>query len=355
MEQVRKFTRDNDVVTTFTYNPETTTDLLPAGIYRLAFSIMTGFYLKYLQKSFELPEKIYGKNKKNADKVFNTYSSKPSSTGALFVGGKGNGKTLLSKMIANKALDVKIPVVIIDSDFDGQNIVPFLSSLGNTCLVFDEFEKVFQEDAQMALLSLFDGIYSAKRLILLTANSEHKINNFLINRPGRILYKFTFGKVPDEVIREICADNNIPAPFIADLIEVVKRTFEFSIDSLNAIIEEYLRYQEPLFEILESLNIDISVHEWVPTVISASSTNPAYKVTKVEKNGNKKALRLYYGPIPKEGQDPDEIWEDYANIDERQIILQDGQKHTYKNGEFEVTVVWEYVSKFAFQYGVLWN
>lgn len=205
----------------------------------------------------------------------------------------------------------------------------------------------------MALLSLFDGIYSAKRLILLTANSEHRINNFLINRPGRILYKFTFGKVPDEVIREICIDNNIPAPFIADLIEVVKRTFEFSIDSLNAIIEEYLRYQEPLFEILESLNIDISVHEWVPTVISATTTNPAYKVTKVEKNGNKKALRLYYGPIPKEGQDPDDLWEDYINIDERQIILQDGQKHTYKNGDFETTVVWEYVSKFAFQYGVL--
>lgn len=136
MEQVRKFTRDNDVVTTFTYNPETTTDLLPAGVYRLAFSMMTGFYLKYLQKSFELPEKIYGKNKKNADKVFNTYASKPSSTGALFVGDKGNGKTLLSKMIANKALDAQIPVVIIDSDFDGQNIVPFLSSLGNTCLIF---------------------------------------------------------------------------------------------------------------------------------------------------------------------------------------------------------------------------
>ena len=93
----------------------------------------------------------------------------------------------------------------------------------------------------------------------------------------------------------------------------------------------------------------------MPTVISATTTKPAYKVTKVEKNGNKKELRLYYGPIPKEGQDPDDLWEDYINIDERQIILQDGQKHTYKDGDFETTVVWEYVSKFAFQYGVLWN
>lgn len=353
MEQVRKFTRDNDVVTTFTYNPETTTDLLPAGIYRLAFSMMTGFYLKYLQKSFELPEKIYGKNRTNADKVFNTYSSKPSSTGALFVGDKGNGKTLLSKMIANKALDAHIPVVIIDSAFEGQNIVPFLSSLGNTCLIFDEFEKVFDEDAQMSLLSLFDGIYSAKRLILLTANNEHRINNFLINRPGRILYKFTFGKVPDEVIREICADNNIPVPFIADLIEVVKRTFEFSIDSLNAIIEEYLRYQEPLFEILESLNIDISVHEWVPTVISASTTNPAYKINKVVKRDGSKSLRVYYGPAPKDGQTPDDLWEDDISMSEKDIKLQDGQKHTYQYSDFEVTVVWEYVSKFAFQYGAL--
>ena len=353
MEQVRKFTRDNDVVTTFTFNPETTTDLLPAGIYRLAFSMMTGFYLKYLQKSFDLPAKIYGKNQSNADKVFNTYSSKPTSTGALFVGEKGNGKTLLSKMIANKALDAQIPVIIIDSSFDGQNIVPFLSSLGNTCLLLDEFEKVFNVDEQMQLLSLFDGIYSAKRLILLTANAEHKINNFLINRPGRILYKFTFGKVPDDVIKEICQDNNIPAPFIADLIEVVKRTFEFSIDSLNAIIEEYLRYQEPLFEILESLNIDISVHEWVPTLISSEPLTDQYKLIKVDKNpDHKKALRFYYGPA--NPADEDDNWTDDIRCIDSQIILQDGQKYTYQiNGYFKITVVWDYVSKFPFQYGIL--
>jgi hypothetical protein len=91
----------------------------------------------------------------------------------------------------------------------------------------------------------------------------------------------------------------------------------------------------------------------VPTVISATTTNPTYKVTKVVKRDNSKSLRVYYGPIPKEGQTTDDLWEDDVTISERDIKLQDGQKFTYQYDDFEVTVVWDYVSKFAFQYGAL--
>lgn len=352
MEQIRKFTRDNDIVTTFTYNPDTTTDTLPVGIYRLAFNPMAGFYLKYLKASFELPSKVYGKNKLYSDKVFNTYQHKDTSTGALFVGEKGNGKTLLSKMIANRALESEVPVIIIDSNFDGQNIVPFISSLGDTCLLFDEFEKIFDDESQIKLLSLFDGIYSAKRLILLTANAEYKINNFLLDRPGRILYKFKFGKVSTDVIREICLDNGVPESFILDLIEVVKRTASFSVDSLNAIIEEYLRYKEPLSDILEVLNIDITTHTWIPTILESESLTKNYKITGIEKcDRNTKGLKITYGPA---GGDDDDQWSDYVRSSHQDIILEDGQKVTYLvNGDFKVTAIWDYESMFEFKYGAL--
>lgn len=336
MQIIQKFSSTDGIVTPFTYNPATTTDTLPVAIYKLSFHPMKGFFLVYQKDSFDIPSKLYGNISKQATKVYNTYTSRSGSTGALFVGDKGSGKTTLSKLIANQALANNVPVIIISENFDGMDLSPFLNSLGNTCLFFDEFEKVFNRDLQANLLPLFDGAFSDKRLALVTCNNKYQINEFLLNRPGRLYYKFTFDKVPEDVIIEFCNDHNVPQQVATDLVEIVRRTTEFSIDSLQAIVDEYLRYGESLTDILQTLNIDTNVVNYI--FIPTEATHPDYKITKVSANNyDTKGIRIDYKT---------DEYEDYAYLDISELVYQNGPICCYEGNDFKVMGKWELQTSF---------
>ena len=155
-------------------------DRLPAGTYTVVQDL-SGYYFKQIE-DFGKIGKIYGNTINRVDRFLNTFHSRPSSTGILLSGEKGSGKTLLAKLIAQKALEEGIPTVVINQPFCGEDFNLFMQSITQPLVVlFDEFEKVYDEQAQEQLLTLLDGVYPSKKLFVLTANNRYNINPNMTN------------------------------------------------------------------------------------------------------------------------------------------------------------------------------
>ena len=76
----------------------------------------------------------------------------------------------------------------------------------------DEFEKTYTKEGknyQAKILTLFDGVYSSKKLFLLTCNDKSKMDSHMLNRPGRLYYLLEFHGLDQAFIREYCEDNLI--------------------------------------------------------------------------------------------------------------------------------------------------
>ena len=90
------------------------------------------------------------------------------SLGIILNGLKGSGKTWSAKQIAN---DMDMPVLLIDSSFDG-DILNFIRSLNFSCTILvDEAEKIFKlGDDDDVLLRMIDSANSnsARHLFILT-------------------------------------------------------------------------------------------------------------------------------------------------------------------------------------------
>jgi hypothetical protein len=230
-------------------------ETLPSATYLLRFDPKMGFYLE-LTDSFELPTKMYGNLDQRADKILNTFRSRKGTTGVSLTGEKGSGKTLLTKLISTKAHQLGIPTIIVNMGAAGDSFNLFLSSIKQpVVLLFDEFEKVYDEDAQQQLLTLLDGVFFSQKLFLLTSNTASKIDGNLQNRPGRIYYYMEFRGLETEFILEYGKDNLNNQAYLDNLgvLSGIIRPMNF--DMLKAVIEESNRYQQSPLETLDMLNV----------------------------------------------------------------------------------------------------
>src|SRR4029078_12619167 len=65
-------------------------------------------------------------------------------TGALMVGEKGSGKSLLAKLVSANSQEKGLPTLIIPRPWCGDMFNRFLQSIEQpTVILFDEFEKVY--------------------------------------------------------------------------------------------------------------------------------------------------------------------------------------------------------------------
>lgn len=223
-----------------------TYEQLPAQVYNVRFSKQSGFFLE-VSTALEIKEsKIYGVHDAKCQKVLNSFSAFARNLGVILSGDKGIGKSLFAKLLAIKAIAAGYPLLIVDTYIPG--IASYIESIEQECVVmFDEFDKTFgdikAEDGmaspQTELLSLFDGMAMGKKLFVITCNELRKLNEFLVNRPGRFHYHFRFDHpTPAEIVEYM--QDKLPKEYWNEIQAVVafSRKVKLNYDCLRSIVFE---------------------------------------------------------------------------------------------------------------------
>ena len=214
------------------------------------------FYPEYVREKYIVPNKIYGDLYKNAVMVWNTYIRDGKSTGVLLTGYKGAGKSLLTNLISNIAIDNNVNVYVIE-DLDGTiELVSFINSLRNCVIILDEFGKMFNMGLQNKMLNMFSDNFGSNKLFIVAENSMRNVSEFILNRPGRLLFGLDFSKLDIKVFEEYVADFPIDIKFLEDLRTFYKKSVEFTFDHISSIIKMHLQYPEKsMEELVKILNI----------------------------------------------------------------------------------------------------
>lgn len=216
------------------------------------------YSLVYHKDKFDTPETLYGDTMSNVVRVWNEYAISKKTTGVLFTGTKGSGKTMMSSLLCNLAIDNGLPVVLcIEIDFTIE-LVRFLSQLKHAVLFMDEFNKNIHYSIQDKLLTMLSDVNTTNKLIIMTENNPLSINNYIIDRPGRIRYHYDFDKLSKSVFEDYCMRNmdieGKDKSFYVDLLNRYLDLQKFSFDQLQAIVTEHNHYPdddlETLFNIL---------------------------------------------------------------------------------------------------------
>lgn len=229
-----------------------TYDRLPPQTYIVRFASMRGFYLeKYV--NMEIPEtKIYGVHQSKVEKVLSAFGEFNRNLGVILSGDKGIGKSLFAKLLSIEAVKRGLPLIVVDTFVPG--IASYIESIEQEVMVlFDEFDKTFGEvkaedgkaSPQANLLSLFDGVSGGKKLFVITCNNMWKLNEYLINRPGRFHYHFRFEYPSPTEVREYLEDK-LPKKQYGEIDAVVmfSQKVNLNYDCLRAIAFEIGRGED---------------------------------------------------------------------------------------------------------------
>lgn len=216
--------------------------------------------MKYILEpmpDYTLPERIYGDTLAKAERIVETYRVRDGVTGALLIGEPGSGKTLMMKVLSATVREkLGIPTVVVNEPYWGDEFNIFLQNLPPCLIIFDEFEKVYRNyAAQESLLTLYDGLFSSKKLMVHTANSRNGINTHFLNRPGRIYYYIEYKGLDRKFVREYCQENLENQQYTSEIVKITALHRAFSFDMLKALVEEMNRYGEEPKVALEMLNI----------------------------------------------------------------------------------------------------
>jgi hypothetical protein len=259
-----KFLINGTTVSVVQLSDDTALDYLPSKVYSVQFNQFTGYYLSVVKDRLQIPEKIYGTARQRVHKCISTYIDRDTSTGILLTGDKGTGKTLLMSLLANEVItQLDMPVILVRDAYSGEAFDRFIQSIGECCVVFDEFGKMYDSTKhsdgpnQDSLLGLLDGVDKTKRLIIMTENSELDISDFMLNRPSRVYYHFRYKKLDEGSIKGYCEDRGVEDIVIREIVDLSRRSRIFSFDMLQSIVEEHVRYGESITTIIDELNIDL--------------------------------------------------------------------------------------------------
>lgn len=252
------FTRGTTITVEDSRDIEVTDNLQP-GVYTVKFNQLSGQFYLQMADPFVLPTKLYGGIDTRAERILTTFRDRPRSTGVHLSGLKGSGKTLLTTLIANRAIqEYGMAVLLVNEPYGGDSFANFLQKITTPCIVlFDEFEKVYRtNECQASILTVLDGVYPQKKLFMMTTNERERVVEWLTNRPGRIFYHYKFKGLSEEFIRDYATDILVDKTRIDEVVKYALMFPGMNFDMLKAAIEEMNRYNETFKQILEHVNID---------------------------------------------------------------------------------------------------
>ncbi|MFF2053848.1 AAA family ATPase [Leifsonia sp. NPDC058194] len=231
----------------------------------MLFDPKEGFSLLRLENLAVGNETVYGERERKVEKIFSSYARSGRSLGVMLSGDKGQGKSLFLRMVATKALELEIPVILVTEDAEG--IADFLDTLDECIIVFDEFEKVFpagrrgrdendRSNRQNQFLTLFDGMSSTRRIYCVTVNDVDDVSAYIVNRPGRFHYHMRFDYPgPDEVRKYLSDQAPSAAAEEVENAALFSRRVNLNYDHLRAIAFELNDSNAKFAEIIEDMNI----------------------------------------------------------------------------------------------------
>lgn len=209
-------------------------EVLENAIYNVGLDDYGRFFLVKNSDKFSFNYKLYGLETELVERVIKTYTSTSNGNlGILLNGLKGTGKTVSSKIIANR---LNQPIILVDNNIKG--IHKFLNSIPQNITIFiDEYEKIFGDSSVM--LTIMDGALNSdfRRVFLLTTN-ELYVDRNLIQRPGRIRYLKKFEDLKPSVVEEIINDCLEYDEYRQECINFISNLETITVDIVKAILSE---------------------------------------------------------------------------------------------------------------------
>jgi hypothetical protein len=258
-------------------------DVLPAGNYTICKNPQSGEYFLEESESFSLPKKLYGKIQRHGERILASFKTRQadSQVGVFLSGTKGSGKTLLSKYISNHS---GLPVIIVNAPYTDDRFMRTIQGITQPAVVlFDEFEKLYDQEEQESILTLFDGVYTAQnKIMIITCNDKWAVREFFHNRPSRLRYSINFEGLDAEFVEEYCADQLQDGKYLKSILTLLGATEEFNFDMLQTLVDELNRWGGDFEETLEILNVKpvaTSRSKWTLSVATPDEPSTKWKLT----------------------------------------------------------------------------
>lgn len=248
------------------------------------------YYYLSETNEFTLPERVYGDVTKNIAHFFKSFCLNNRNLGTLLVGERGSGKTITLKGMAQEAIRLGMPVIIINQPYRGDMFISFLTNLKQECLIcFDEFCKTYSElaphgnnfasKAQDSILQILDGANSSsKKMYVFTVNDLNLLSPYLQDRPGRVRYVIRFKHMEVDTVADYVKEN----------------LKNFTDDHLNAFIHMALAHTDQKvglnFDsmsnfVLEMNQFDYDLNQCLEIMATNGKKTNAYFEIKVHRDG----------------------------------------------------------------------
>jgi hypothetical protein len=208
-----------------------------------------------------IPKKIYGDCTRYANRIWKQFKESNENVGVLLSGERGSGKTLLSKVISNMAMQEGMSTILVNDPETGSRFGELMQMIPPSVVILDEFEKIYEKDDQMKMLTVLDGVLSNRHLFIITVNDYSMLDDHLLNRPGRIRYRIKYNGLSESEIREYCNEVLIDKGQIEGILMLTSMFHKFNFDMLRVLVEEMNKYGETAIEAVQILNIDPSHSE----------------------------------------------------------------------------------------------